>query len=256
MCSMFTRLIEQGRIIVGRNFDFIQHGGALHFIPPTRSYGLPVPALFLIEQMGSDRPYEGVNASGLFIGVAAVNDSPKEMAKKPNMNDLGLIRFVLERAESTPEALELMAGFKLDYMQSRGYPPVHYLIVDKAGQAGIFEEGVYGEIFNLEKEKGIGLTNVSRAGEGSCWRREKIEESLEQGLIVDKTTSFSLLEMLQDATPTVYSCVYNLTDLTLNLCLESNFSQSHRFNLNQELQGGYRTCDFGELKLGKMNFAP
>ena len=60
MCSIFSRIID-GHVIVGRNFDWIHTGGNLHFIPPTRRYGLMTYGLCLIEKFGSDRPLEGMN---------------------------------------------------------------------------------------------------------------------------------------------------------------------------------------------------
>ena len=58
MCSIFSRILNE-QIIVGRNFDWIQLGGNVHFVPPMRQYGLMSYSLFLIEQFGSDRPLEG-----------------------------------------------------------------------------------------------------------------------------------------------------------------------------------------------------
>ena len=117
MCTIIGMKNNRGETLIGRNFDFIQHGGKIHFIPPTRSYGLKTYGVCLIEQMGLDRPYEGINEEGLFIGMNAVEDSKIKSKNNISMNDMGLIKFVLERTKSVENALKLVKKFNIDYMQ-------------------------------------------------------------------------------------------------------------------------------------------
>ena len=66
MCTIFVKRIGDG-VVVGRNFDWIQKGGTMHFLPSYRSYGCQTSSICILEQMGVDRPYEGFNSHGVFI---------------------------------------------------------------------------------------------------------------------------------------------------------------------------------------------
>ena len=140
MCSIFTLVSSMGSCLVGRNFDWLQKGGSIHFFPSYRSYGVQTNGFCAVEQMGTDRPYEGMNVNGLFLGMAAIPGEmpPSQSRNSLLMNDLGIMRFILERAESVVEALEIFRKFAIDYMQDRGYPKVHYLLADRSGNAAIF----------------------------------------------------------------------------------------------------------------------
>ncbi|NLU42142.1 MAG: hypothetical protein GXX08_08050 [Firmicutes bacterium] len=68
MCTIFATRAGEA-VLVGRNLDWIQRGGSIWFIPPQRLYGQMSLGLSLIEQMGIDRPYEGLNMAGLFAAL-------------------------------------------------------------------------------------------------------------------------------------------------------------------------------------------
>ena len=107
MCTVFTKNTSKG-MVAARNHSWCQPGGNLHFIPSKRLYGKAVNAMILMDQWGQDRPFDGMNEHGLFIGCAGFPDDLSPLGKqkpKPHGLDIfGIIRFVLERAKSTAEA--------------------------------------------------------------------------------------------------------------------------------------------------------
>lgn len=60
MCSIFGKL-QGEKLIIGKSFDWVQYGGNVCFVPSYRSYGVSTIGCCFIEQMWSDRAYEGIN---------------------------------------------------------------------------------------------------------------------------------------------------------------------------------------------------
>ena len=70
MCTVFVKNTSKG-MVAARNHSWTQPGGNVHFIPPQRIYGKMANAMYLMDQWGQDRPFEGINEHGVFIGAAA-----------------------------------------------------------------------------------------------------------------------------------------------------------------------------------------
>ncbi len=248
MCSIFGIKINKNDLIVGRNFDWSQLGGKIHFIPPYSSYGIMTYGICLIEQIGIDRPYEGINEKGLFVGMAAVENSQIHKSKFIYMNNLGLIKFILERAGTVEEALSIAKKFKLYYMQDEGYPKVHYFFADVEGNVAIYEEDEYESKDQLNEGEWKAITNFSLNNVLPCARFEKISEDLSDKKVVDLRSAAELLSQVkQDST--VYSSVYNLSRRELVVYVERDFNNGYSFNLAEELKKGNHCIDFGSLKI-------
>ena len=66
--------------------------------------------------------------------MAAVDPSPAPSdPRKPTIGSLRIIRVLLDRARTTQEALDLIAGYNIDFS---GGPPIHYLIADRGSRRG------------------------------------------------------------------------------------------------------------------------
>ena len=99
-----------------------QKCGTIHFIPPKRVYGSMSHGICLIEQLGTDRPFDGINDKGLFIGIAGLPDNISRISNKRNsklkINDLGIVKYVLERVSSVREALSIFKSSKIEHSWS------------------------------------------------------------------------------------------------------------------------------------------
>jgi penicillin V acylase-like amidase (Ntn superfamily) len=250
-CSIFAVKNNNNAVFVGRNFDWIGQGGQIHFFPSTRVYGTATKGFCIIEQMGVDRPYEGMNTEGLFVAMAAVISQPEKTNRDKTtfeMNDLGLLRFILERASSSGEALLIAEKFKLDYMAEKGYPKVHYLFADAQGNVALYEEGVNSSLKKLDKTEWEAITNFSLAKRQKCNRYDRIKLVLESKYVGNAEQAKNLLTQVRQNT-TVWSGVYDLSKKEFDICIEQDYNHTYTFNLEKELRMGYHSIDFAELKL-------
>ena len=251
MCSIFTRILK-GQIIVGRNFDWIQLGGNLHFIPPTRLYGLTTYGLCLIEQLGCDRPFEGINSQGLFIGMAGIHTDDFPARQHDNyplqLDEFGAIRFVLERASTTQEAMAILDQVDIVDHGVEPHIRLQYLIVDQQGEVCIIAGQEKTPLMKLDAIPFAAITNfpLSLSGAILCDRFVRLQHDLPT--LTDANEAIALIEAVSQQS-TVYSCLYSLTQKTFSLWIERAFQTSLRFSLNQETAQGHQFYNFGQLKL-------
>ncbi|MDD2446628.1 MAG: hypothetical protein PHY91_02915 [Tissierellia bacterium] len=250
MCTIFGKCINE-RLIIGRNFDWVQFGGKIYFSHSYRSYGMNTIGCCYIEQMGKDTAYEGFNQNGLFAGVIAL-PTIKEEDRKLNpmtIHSLGMVKYILERASDVQESMSIVKNFAIDYRIKYGLPKVQYFFADNKANVGIYEEGVYEEIVKLNNGEYRLLTNQSVISKLGCSRYEKINGILNRDEKIDENLCFDILDKAKQEKLTAWTSVYNLYDLEFTLCLEQNFSTKYRINLNNNLKKGAHSIDFAELKL-------
>lgn len=251
MCTLFASHAES-TVIVGRNFDWIQRGGTLHLIPPTSSYGTVTCGLCLLEQMGAGEPFEGMNTHGLFVGLAAVPThqvAPLPPTHRPRFNELGIIRYVLERAATTEQALHIFHQFSLDYRLTSWNFHHHHLIADAQGHVAVYEEGYPVESRRLLRSQWEAITNVGQGMDRLiCPRYQAVATSLDQAAPTIET-AMQLLEQVRQGELTVWSAVYQLKELTLGLCADGDYDMIHSWSLGDALEQGYSTFPFTRLKL-------
>lgn len=171
MCSIFGKL-EGEKLIIGKSFDWVQYGGNICFIPSHRSYGVNTIGCCFIEQMGSDRVYEGINEKGVFVSAIALPTRGEEgrQITPLKINSLSMVRCLLERATNVEEAMFIIKSFTIDYRIKYGWPKVQYFFADPENTIGIYEEGFYEEITKLNKEEYMALTNESVKSKVDCIR--------------------------------------------------------------------------------------
>ncbi|MFI6901253.1 linear amide C-N hydrolase [Nonomuraea sp. NPDC050394] len=171
-CSLFHR---PGRF--GRNFDWDPNPAmVVHADPPDGyaslslvdvSYLFP-PAARPDLKTAQDRrrlahavlmPFDGMNEKGLAVGLAQAPhaDLPARTPGRTVVSGTRIIRLMLDRAATVPEAIELMRRYDLDFS---GGPQLHYLIADRAGKSVVveFAEGR----MNVIDERY--LTNITMTG--------------------------------------------------------------------------------------------
>jgi len=253
MCTIFAKKTTSG-ILVGRNLDWLQKGGTLHYMPSQRLYGSPTKALFMIEQMGVDKPYEGVNETGLFIGCAVtpidLNPPPPDdnRDKALKMDELGAIRFVLERATTTQEAVKIMDTISLNNSYLDYFLRIHFLIADSDGNIAFYQSGDQTIFKSLENGPGEVITNFPKSANiGNCRRYNTVSEHFDE--VKGMETALKLLEQVKQDDYTIWSAVFNLNSLEVWLCIETDYKITHKFSIQDELKKGYSSLDFGTLKL-------
>ncbi|MEU8357186.1 linear amide C-N hydrolase [Nonomuraea sp. NPDC048882] len=150
-CSLFHRPGE-----FGRNFDWDPNPAmVIHSDPPDGYASLSVADVSYLFPPGAkpdlntaqDRrrlahavltPFDGMNEKGLAVGLAQAPDAelPARTPGRAVVSGVRIIRLMLDRAATVPEAIELMRRYDLDFT---GGPQLHYLIADREGRSAVVE---------------------------------------------------------------------------------------------------------------------
>lgn len=93
-------------------------------------------ASLTFNQYGRELPNGGMNAAGLVVEVLMLPGSrfPVRDAR-PAVTELGLVQYLLDLAETTPEAVALAAKVRV----ASAYADVHYFVCDAAGACAALE---------------------------------------------------------------------------------------------------------------------
>lgn len=246
-CSIFWIRDNLDHVLVGRNFDNDKEGGRIWFIPPSEGkYGVVI-----LEQLGINMPYEGMNEKGLFIGISAVPNTlvPFEIFK-PIRISLEMVKTVLERAQNVDEALEIFNKYYVIFGTFLGNPVIHYLIVDRMGNSAIVEYINGRKIVLKNSYKSRILTNHFLSIEDyisesptSLQRYNIIKENL--GNIKNQEDVKRILGMVKQET-TCWSSIYNLEKKTIYLRYKE---REIEFDLQREFQKSAHGYDLKSISL-------
>jgi hypothetical protein len=256
-CSLFAALGEAGDMLYGRNFDWEFSPTLLLFtdspdgyasvsmvdltfldISPNRSMNLDtLPSAELTALLTApSMPFDGMNAYGLTVGMAAVPDEFIDDASydpgKPMIGSIGIIRLVLDHARDVDEAVDIFRQYNIDF---RGGPPIHYLLAEPSGKAVLLEY-YQGEMVLLPNEKPWHIaTNHLRAtafGDGGCRRYHTISDQLSKmdGQLDEQAAMQLLSDVKQGITQ--WSSVYNMTNGEINVVIAGDYGTSYSFHLD------------------------
>ncbi|RKZ42341.1 MAG: hypothetical protein DRQ49_02170 [Gammaproteobacteria bacterium] len=244
-CTIFHATNQNDQVLVGRNFDWETTGGKIWFIPATDTSN----GLSILEQLGVDMPYEGINDKGLFIAVTAVPDTNTPLSLvKPIRKSLELVRIVLEKAQTVDEALQIFPQYTVVFGAFLGNPLVHYKIVDKNGESAIVEY-VDNEMKIIRGVNSQVMTNhyvtapkLGTASETSFARYNAIKNNLQPPYSVAKVQNL-LATVSQKIT--LWSNVYDLNKQILYITYRD--SKTVVFDLKNELYRGKQGYNLANL---------
>jgi choloylglycine hydrolase len=189
-------------------------------------------------------PFDGLNERGLAVTMMAVPSSEGGRdPKKVTIDSLAVIRLMLDYADGVDKAVELLAGYNVDF---GGGPPVHYLIADASGNSEVIE------FLNdkMRVMRGDGSFQVStnfllfpeppRNGRSGCWRFNRIFETLSRA--EGHFTPEKGMDLLQSVSqtgehPTIWSCLYDLSARDVWVVMGRNFGRVHRLSLSSQAWG-------------------
>lgn len=250
-CALFATLADPDSGLYGRNFDWSYSPALLLFTYPPDGYAsvsmvdmayLEVSTGALTAAPLEQRtglleapylPFDGMNAQGLAVGMAAVpRTNMPDDPDKPTVDNLGIMRQVLDHARTVDEAVAIFESYNV-FMEE---VPIHYLIADAQGQAAVVEFYA-GEMVVIPNAQPYHLaTNflLAEAGEspgGWCRRYDRIEETLggNGGRLSVEGALGLLAEVSQDITQ--WSVVYGLHSGEVHVALGGDYEQAHTFKL-------------------------
>lgn len=236
-CSLFHRPGE-----FGRNFDWQPNPAMVVHARPPGGYAsislVDVSYLFYPRikpklTKAEDRrrlahavliPFDGMNEKGLVVGLAQAPDAelPEPGAGRTTVSGVRIIRLMLDKAATVPEAIELMRRYDLDFT---GGPQLHYLIADRAGRSAVVE---YAEgRMNVIDDRY--LTNITMTGADRAARMaDRRYRLLAEG---GGTEAMKLLRRV--AQPhTQWSIVYDLENLTARIVTAQRWNRVRDLRLS------------------------
>ena len=259
-CSLFAALGDEENRLLGRNFDWNFSPALLLFTDPADGYASV--SMVDIEYLGFEGdlsrnltdlpleerrslldapslPFDGMNEKGLAVGMAAVpaGDMPIDPQKK-TLDELEVIREVLDHAATVDEAIEILGSFNIDM----GSVPIHYLIASASGDSAVVEF-YKGEMVVFRNESSwqtatnFLLSSTNGHEQGQCWRYDLIEQRLDE--LEGEPSSEDALRLLEDVSQenTQWSIVYHMTSGDLQVVMGQDYSgKPHTFHLEQTTQ--------------------
>ncbi len=253
-CALFAALGDAEMRLYGRNFDWRFSPALLLFTDPPDGYAsvsmVDIAYLgfdgsrskSLLDLSLSERkalldapalPFDGMNAQGLAVGMAAVPPGDMQLdPSKKSIDELAVIREILDHAATVDEAVEILSGYNIDM----GNVPLHYLVASTSGEAALVEF-YQGEMQVFRNEEPWQLaTNFLVAStngdpQGQCPRFDRINQKLEEtgGQLTIQQALSLLAEVSQDhpqeGSNTQWSIVYDMTGGDVNIIMGREYAE-------------------------------
>lgn len=148
------------------------------------------------------------------------------------MDFCGIIRFVLERAKSTAEALQIFRSIHIHY-DLNGKPDTvgynvrcHFMVADPSGHAVNWADENNCFTRRLAKGKGFPITNFPLSFKAAdCDRYPILKKGMED--VRGSASAMKLLEKAKQST-SLWSSVYDLKRLRIELCIDLDFGFKFR----------------------------
>ena len=255
-CTCFSAKTEKGSQILGRNFDWENHPALLLYTdPPDRYASVSMVDISYLGYSKNDDPgknpgglmqspllpFDGMNEQGLAVGMMALSaaDPPKN-PQKQTVGSLLIIRLMLDHARNVEEAIALFNKVNIDF---QGGPPLHYFITDRSGRSVVVEFvgkklSVLPNTQPWQVATNFTITGLtSENSRASCWRYNKVWETLEeQNTLPSPTGALSLLKAVSQRN-TIWSVVYDTSSLNFLIVVGKKYEKVHEFNLEQAVSG-------------------
>lgn len=250
-CSCFVVRAEDGRILVGRNFDWRVHPALLLFTRPPKAFasmsmvdisylgfGRSAPSEENMKQLlqAPFLPFDGLNERGLAVTMMAVPSSEGgREPKKVTIDSLAVIRLMLDYADTVARAIDLVSDYNVDF---GGGPPIHYLIADASGDSAVIEylndrmRVVRGDGKFQASTNFLQFPDPPQNGRTDCWRYNRIFERLSRA--EGRFSTDDGMDLLQSVAqtgdhPTIWSCLYDLSARDVRVVMGRNYGRVHQF---------------------------
>ncbi len=265
-CTAFTLKANDGKIYMGRNYDFKYDTSAMMcFCHPRNGYSSV--CFSALSNLGMNDPFEsettlaamlvaplipldGMNEKGLAIAVLTLSSEPtRQNNGKPVLPTPVLIRLVLDRCATTQEAVDMIAQY--DYMATSGRD-YHYYITDASGDGRVVEWDCEKEdrpmvvtplrtitnYFAMYEDKVISGQKNGIYGQGKE-RRDRVEAVINAaGSAAGGEIAWEAAKAASTApnpesiiSNTQWTVVYNITDLTHEFSLHRRWEDRFFFDV-------------------------
>ena len=248
-CAAFAAVTPEGDHLFGRNFDLFETDTLLIYSHPDGAYesiGIADLGVFGVGQTASISPdsslgklimvvtpyaiVDGMNEKGVGAGILQLNiEETHQDNGKPNLLIFCAIRGILDTCASVDEALLLLDSYDIQSGLDADY---QLFITDKSGKY-VVVCWLGGEMTVVEYP--CCTNSVIAPGEyydmGSPDDRlGTIEICLGSDMVVTEEEAMEILDIVHNKDLTEWSCVYNLDDFTVSICLDSDYENVYTFS--------------------------
>lgn len=248
-CSAFAATTPEGDHLFGRNFDYPETDTLLVYSHPEGCYesigiaDLGILGVGPTYPVSSDSipgrlimimtPYyvvDGMNEKGVGAGILQLNiEETHQDNGKPDLLVFCAVRAILDKCASVDEALELLDSYDIHSDTKTDY---HLFITDRFGRY-VVVEWLDGEMVTVEQP--CCTNSVIAPGEHYNQglpdnRLPDMEKCLGASRVVTESEAMVILDKVQTKNLTEWSCVYNLDDFTVNICLDADYEKVYTFS--------------------------
>lgn len=248
-CSAFSCSTPQGEHLFGRNFDFDETDAMLIYSHPEGCYaslgmadtsviGVGRTATFSGDSpigrfIMTVLPYvvlDGVNEMGLGCGILQLDiDEVHQDNGNPDLLIYCAIRGILDNCASVDEAIEFLGNYDIHTGLNVSY---HLFITDRSGRS-VVVEWLDGEMVVTEINS---VTNyIVAPGDYDRGEHDRRHSDINNELSIhhDSLTADEAMHVLNIASQegfTEWSCVYNLDNFSVDICLDGNYHNVYTFS--------------------------
>jgi hypothetical protein len=257
-CSLFTVFGDEDEMLFGRNFDWdFSPALFLYTDPPDGYASVSMVDLYYLGYGGdqafgltnlplADRvgllnapliPFDGMNETGLAVGMAAVPDGGMvHDPEKETIDSLMAIRKILDGAATIEEAIKIIKSYNIDMGSG---PPLHYLIAEENGRS-VLVEFSNGEVVVVpnndtwQPATNFLVSEAELSPEDHCWRYGLISEWLEEkdGKLSREEAMRLLEDVAQESTQ--WSVVYGISSGEIDVVMGGEYREVNTLKFEPE----------------------
>lgn len=252
-CTGFVGYGNPGAPVFGRNFDWRNRAALILFTHPPGGHASVSMVDISYCGYGGDPdlstlasrenllkapllPFDGMNDAGVAIGMMAVpHVQPPFDPSRRSLNDLAIMRLVLDRAATTRQAVAFFQSYNIVMNEV----PLHYFVADRSGESAVIEfvhdriEVRYNEGAPFQISTNFIQYEVLPNLSGHCWRYD-----LACSLLVGRAGTLTMddardLLRTVSQTNTMWSSVYGLATGEIQVVPGRRFDSAFRSTLNE-----------------------
>lgn len=247
-CAAFAATTPEREHLFGRNFDYDSTDSVLVYSYPKGAYasiGMADMAFVEVgdeQQMDADSimgralmlvlPYavmDGINEKGLGVGILELaTEEIHEDEGKPDILIFLALRALLDKCATVDEAIEFLDTYDVHSDLGNSY---HIFVTDRLGEYAVIE-WLDGEMIanRIPAVTNTVVTPGEHYGKGQGDDRfDKIMDALSTADSVTADEAMDILELAKQDNLTEWSCVYNLDDFSVDICLDVNYDKVYSF---------------------------